>query len=86
MGQTKQGDTGDVGLIPGLGRSPGREGNGNPLQYCYLKKPHGQRGLVGNSPWGCRAADTPGLPFPSPLLFNPKKDGKVNTCYSMDEP
>ena len=27
------GDTGDAGLIPGLGRSPG-EGNGNSLQYC----------------------------------------------------
>ena len=26
------GDTGDVGLIPGLGRSPGGE-NGNPLLY-----------------------------------------------------
>ena len=24
---------GDMGLIPGLGRTPG-EGNGNPLQYC----------------------------------------------------
>jgi len=24
-----------MGLIPGLGRSPG-EGNGNPLQYSYL--------------------------------------------------
>ena len=34
----KAGDTGDVGLIPGLGRSPGR-GNGNPLQYSCLKKP-----------------------------------------------
>ena len=32
------GDTGDVGLIPGLGRSPGK-GNGNSLQYCCLKKP-----------------------------------------------
>ena len=28
---TNAGDTGDVGLIPRLGRSP-REGNGNPLQ------------------------------------------------------
>ena len=28
----------DVGLIPGLGRSP-REGNGNPLQYSYLRNP-----------------------------------------------
>ena len=27
---------GDVGLIPGLGRSPG-EGNGNPLQYFCLE-------------------------------------------------
>ena len=26
---------GDMGLIPGLGRSPG-EGNGNPLQYSCL--------------------------------------------------
>ena len=28
-------DTGDTGLIPGLGRFPG-EGNGNPLQYSCL--------------------------------------------------
>ena len=30
------GDTGDVGLIPGWGRSAG-EGNGNPLQYSCLE-------------------------------------------------
>jgi len=30
------GDTGDVGSISGLGRSPG-EGNGNPLQYSCLE-------------------------------------------------
>ena len=30
------GDTGDMGFIPGLGRSPG-VGNGNPLQYSCLK-------------------------------------------------
>ena len=31
----KAGDTGDVGLIPRSGRSPGGE-NGNPLQYsCH---------------------------------------------------
>ena len=29
---------GDVGLIPGSGRSPG-EGNGNPLQYPCLENP-----------------------------------------------
>ena len=27
---------GDLGLTPGLGRSPG-EGHGNPLQYCGLE-------------------------------------------------
>ena len=31
-------NAGDVGLIPGLGRSPG-EGNGNPLQYPCLENP-----------------------------------------------
>ena len=31
-------DTGDMGSIPGLGRSPG-EGNGNPLQYFCLGNP-----------------------------------------------
>ena len=31
-------NVGDLGLIPGLGRSPG-EGNGNPLQCSCLKKP-----------------------------------------------
>ena len=31
----------DLGLIPGLGRSPGG-GNGNPLQYSHLE---------GYSPW-----------------------------------
>ena len=31
-------DTGDLGSIPGLGRSPG-EGNGNPPQYSSLENP-----------------------------------------------
>ena len=34
----KAGDTGDVGLIPGSGTSPGG-GNGNPLQYSFLRNP-----------------------------------------------
>ena len=32
------GDERDVGLIPGLGRSPG-ERNGDPLQYSCLENP-----------------------------------------------
>ena len=31
-------NAGDPGLIPGLGRSPGK-GNGNPLQYSSLVNP-----------------------------------------------
>ena len=32
------GDTGDSGLIPGLGRSPGGR-HGNSVQYSRLEKP-----------------------------------------------
>ena len=31
-------NTGDVGSVPGLRRSPG-EGNGNPVQYSFLENP-----------------------------------------------
>ena len=34
-------NAGDLGSIPGLGRSPG-EGNGNPLQYSCLENPMDQ--------------------------------------------
>ena len=44
-------NAGDLGAIPGLGRSHG-EGNGYPLQYSGLENPHGQRSLAGYSPWG----------------------------------
>ena len=33
-------NVGDLGSIPGLGRSPG-EGNGNPLQYSCLENSMG---------------------------------------------
>ena len=47
----------DLGLIPGLGRSPG-EGNGNPLQELLPGESHGQRSLVGYSPRGRKESDT----------------------------
>ena len=46
-------NVGDLDSIPGLGRCPGG-GYGNPLQYS---KPHGQKSLVGYSPWGCKESD-----------------------------
>ena len=35
-------NVGDLGLIPGLGKSPG-EGNGNPLQHYCLGNPMDRR-------------------------------------------
>ena len=38
VGRESACNSGNSGLIPGLGRSPG-EGNGNPLQYSCLENP-----------------------------------------------
>ena len=48
-------NAGDLGLIPGLGRSP--EEHGNPLQYSCLENPHGWRSLAGYGPWGRKESD-----------------------------
>ena len=62
-----EGDAGDVGLIPGLGRSPGG-GHGNPLLCSCLGESHGQRSLAGYSPWGRKESDTTEqLTLPLPL-------------------
>ena len=53
------GDTGHVGLIPGLGRSPG----GGKWQFSPVflsEKSHGQRCLMGYSPWGRKESDMTG--------------------------
>ena len=49
-------NVGDSVSIPGSGRSPGG-GHDNPLQYSCLENPHGQRSLVGYSPWGHKEWD-----------------------------
>ena len=48
---------GDLDSIPGLEKSPG-EGNGNPAPISLPGKSHGQRSLVGCSPWGWKESDT----------------------------
>ena len=48
---------GDVGLIPDSGRSPGEE-NGKPTPVFLPGKSHGQRSLVGYSPWGHKGVNT----------------------------
>ena len=50
VGKESAWNAGDPDSIPESGRSPG-EGNHNPLQYSCPKN-HGQRSLVGYSPWG----------------------------------
>ena len=47
---------GNLGLIPGLGRSPGG-GHDNLLQYSCLENPRGQRSLAGYSSWGHKESD-----------------------------
>ena len=47
---------GDLGSIPGLGRSPGG-GHDNRLQYFCLENPHGERSMAGYSPWGRKESD-----------------------------
>ena len=55
-------NSGDLGSIPGLGRSPG-EGSGYPHQYSCLENSmgmecmRGQRSQVGYSPWGCKESN-----------------------------
>ena len=69
---------GDLGAIPGLGRSPAG-GHGNPLQNSCVENPHRQRSLGDYSAWGHKESDiteqlsTVGggaqLPNPSPRLL-----------------
>ena len=63
-------NVGDVGLIPGLGRSLG-EKNGNPLQYSYLVLllSHFSRVQLCVTPslGFSRQEHWSGLPFPSPI-------------------
>jgi len=64
----------DLGLIRGLGRSPGG-GNGYPLPTpVFLPgESHGQRSLIGYSPWGCKESGmteqlTLSFPFHNQLI------------------
>ena len=49
-------NAGDLGLIPGLGRSPG-EGNGNPLHILVWRIPWTEE-PGGLSPWGHKESST----------------------------
>ena len=53
----KAGDSGEVGLIPGSGRSP-REGDGNPSQYSCLENPMDREAWQATVHGGHRESDT----------------------------
>ena len=53
----RAGDVRDVGLIPGLGRSPG-VGNGNPLQYSCLGNPTDRGAWQATQPIGSQKSRT----------------------------
>ena len=50
-------NAGDLGSVPGSGRSPG-EGKGLLTPVLLPGEFHGQRSLVAYSPWGCKESDT----------------------------
>ena len=78
-GKESSSNAGDLGSIPGSGRSPGK-GNGNPLWYSYLENPHVQRSLVGYSPWGPKEWDTTEqLSTEQHEMLNPRRVFQVPT-------
>ena len=74
---------GDPGLIPGLERFPGG-GHGDPLQYPCLENLHGQRSLVGYSPWGYKESDTTDRLSTPKDLFTTSGLCKIR-CRRVDE-
>ena len=87
-------NAGDLGSIPGSGRSSGG-GHGNPHQYSWLENPHGERSPVGYSPWGRkrvrhnlateRQATTIGnsqsAPLPPPPRWQPQDRSVCGSVY-----
>ena len=57
VGKESAYNAGDTVSIPGSGRSPG-EGNDNLTPVFLPGNPHGQRSLVGYSPWGSKKSKT----------------------------
>ena len=51
------GDLRDVGLIPGLGRFPWMRAL-RPTPVFLPGEPHGQKSLMGYSPWSRKGLDT----------------------------
>ena len=77
----KESCNGRPGFSPWVGKIPGGV-NGNPLQYSFLENPHGQRSLMGYSPWGCKESDT--TEWLSTWVVKHYKDCGVLYKYKLD--
>ena len=62
-------DAGDLGSIPGSGRSP-REGSGYPLQYSCLENSMDRGAMAGYSPGGCSPWHCKELDMTEPLALS----------------
>ena len=76
------GNVTDVGSSLELGRSTGGR-HSNALQYSCLENPHGQRSLVGYSPWDCKEADTTEW---LSMHARPPSAGHLHPCSPLLEP
>ena len=74
---------GDLGLIPGLGRSPGG-GHGNPLQCSCLETPQGQRSLV-HYTWGHKELDMTKRSTAQIWSWTFRIGGKCQETFCMDQ-
>ena len=74
-------NVGDLGSIPGLGRSPG-ERKGYPLQYSGLEN------SMDYSPWGCKESDTTeglSLHFTSQRCSKPVPKTLPSITWNLEE-
>ena len=63
------------------------EGSGTPLQYSCLEKSHGQRSLVGCSPWGRQESGmTEQLHFHFSLSCIGEGNGNPLQCSCLENP
>ena len=78
-------NAGDVGLIPGSGRSP-RGGNSNSLQYSCLKNPTDRGAWRAYSPWGWWVNTTWWLnKFPLPYLMEPTYTSVISHLLKTEQ-
>ena len=70
-------DAGDLGSIPGLGRSLG-EVNGYSLQYSCLENSNGEEPGRGGSPWGGKELDKTKQLTLSLFYYFPPTNAKIS--------